>query len=158
MARGRPPLGPKNGQELDGSAESKRRLQVLLETLAGSCSVPDACRKLGIGAARFHQLRSAILQASIDRLEPRPAGRPAVPSDPQSQRIAHLEHEVLELRIQLHAAQIREEIALAMPHLLHPSTRARPKKTTPPSPQSNPAGRPTGSAAPHRSSDRSCAT
>jgi hypothetical protein len=34
--------------------------------------------------------------------------------------VAALEEEIRELRIDLKAAQVREEIALAMPHLLKP--------------------------------------
>jgi hypothetical protein len=59
MNRGRPPMGPKIVQHLDGPDDTKRRLKVLLETLADQCSVADACAKLGISEARFHELRSS---------------------------------------------------------------------------------------------------
>jgi len=55
MNRGRPSLGPKIVQHLDGPAETRGRLETLLQTLAGQCSVQDACERLGISQARFHE-------------------------------------------------------------------------------------------------------
>ena len=117
MARGRKPLGPKLVEGLQGSAQAKERLRIVLQTMAGQLSVAQACAQLGIGPARLHELRAEVLQAALDRLEPRPSGRPR--PEPAGD-VAALEEEIRELRIDLKAAQVREEIALAMPHLLKP--------------------------------------
>lgn len=111
---------------LDGSAEAKCRLQVILETLAGQLTISQAISRLGIGERRFHYLRKQCLRAALSRLEPQPAGRPArARLGPEQQHIAALERAVTDLRIDLRAAQLREEIALAMPHLLQRAPRAK---------------------------------
>jgi hypothetical protein len=123
MARGRKPSGPKLVEGLQGSAQAKTRLHVVLQTMTGQLSVAQACALLGVGTARFHELRAEVLQAALDRLEPRPSGRPR--QEPAVGEVTALEEEIRELRIDLQAARVREEIALAMPHLLKPG---RPKQ------------------------------
>ena len=113
--RGRLPSGPDYVEKLSGSYEARRRLQVILQTLAGNCRVQEGCDLLGIGMARFHQLRVEALQAAVDHLELRPAGRP--PSPPEDPRIAVMEAEIEQLRLELEAARTREEIALVLPGL-----------------------------------------
>ena len=111
--RGRKPSGPAAAGRLPGSALAHERLQVVLETLAGTCRVQEACRRLGLSEQRFDQLRTQVLQAGLDSLEPRPAGRPPRPTpaaDAQAVRAR-----VAELEIGLQAARVREEIALALP-------------------------------------------
>ena len=157
MNRGRPSLGPKIVQHLDGPAETRGRLETLLQTLAGQCSVQDACERLGISQARFHELRNSMLQAALANLEPRPAGRPAAVPDQTTQRIAELERQVQDLRIHLHAAQLREEIALAMPHLLRPRDSTL-KKTPPRTRPAKRRRRHEPLTLPPLSSDRRCDT
>jgi len=122
MARGRRPAGPELVAQLRGSEPAKQRLRVILETLAGRRGLAEACVLLEIGGRQFHSLRLRLLQAALDSLEPRPAGRPPVrqtmESDPNG--VAILEAENRRLRLELQAAQIREEIALAVPHLFRP--------------------------------------
>jgi hypothetical protein len=66
-----------------------------------------------------------MFQAALDGLEPRPAGRPPrQPPDPNG-RLAALEAMVRELRLDLQAAQVREEIALCLPRVVR---RAEPAK------------------------------
>ncbi len=128
MARGRRTLGPKKAGRMDGSDEAKRRLKVILEVIAEKRTVKSACEELGISEARYHELEWAALQSAVEGLEPRPAGRPPtqVHHDP---KVEALEEEVRELRVGLRAAQIREEIAVVMPHLLKPRP-SNLKKTT----------------------------
>jgi transposase-like protein len=127
--RGRQPSGPEYVASLPGSEQAKQRLQVILETMTGDYGVQEACRRLDISEQRFYQLRTELLQAALERLEPRPAGRP-----PQSQveetDVELLKARVSELEIELKAAQLREEIAVAMPHVVHHPEAAE-KKTTP---------------------------
>lgn len=120
IARGRKALGPRKALRMEGSDEAKRRLRVILETIAGRWTVADACRELGISEARFHQLRDGALKGALGALEPGPVGRPPGAQAEEDGRLAALEAEVKELRIDLRASQIREEIAAVMPHLLKP--------------------------------------
>lgn len=114
---------------MDGSEQAKMRLKVILEVIAGKRTVKSACEELSISDARYHELEREALQAAVDRLEPKPAGRPPTATLPSDPKLAALEEEVKELRVGLRAAQIREEIAIVMPHLLKP--RPSPlKKTT----------------------------
>jgi hypothetical protein len=113
---------------MDGSEEAKRRLKVILEVLGGKRTVKSACEELGIGEARYHELEWTALQGAVDSLEPKPAGRPVTATSPSDPKLAAVEEEVKELRIGLRAAQIREEIAVVMPHLLKP--RPSPLKKT----------------------------
>jgi hypothetical protein len=74
---GRKPMGPQLVHHLDGSEQAKERLEIILETIAEKCTISDACDRLGISEAMFFRLRMLVLQESLSRLEPRPAGRPS---------------------------------------------------------------------------------
>jgi hypothetical protein len=103
---------------LDGPEEAKRRLKFILETVAGTRTISEACAELDISEAAFHELRKQALTAAVEGLAPRPVGRPRKDSDPEQRRIRELEEHVFVLKKDLQAARIREEIAIAMPHLL----------------------------------------
>jgi hypothetical protein len=113
--RGRLPAGPEYVDKLDGSAASKERLRVILETLAGRMRVQEACRRLGIGEGRFHQLREEALQGALATIEPRPPGRPSARATPEPRRIDDLEWALEERERELLRAQVREEVALILP-------------------------------------------
>jgi len=114
----RPPEKTGHVDPLDGSDADKRRLRVILETVAGERSVKEACEKLGVSEARFHVLRRQALQAALDGLAPGAPGRPRKRDEPDSDRVRDLNQEVSELKVDLQAALVRTEIALTMPHLL----------------------------------------
>ena len=124
--RGRKPKGAELITNLEGSEPACERLRRIVETLAGRASVADVCAELGIGESRFHQLRSDALQAALDSLEPRPAGRPPQAASPVDVRIAELERELRELKWELQACQIRLELADVLPR----RSTAAVKKTT----------------------------
>jgi len=129
-------------QDLGGSAEARRRLALILDTLAGQRTVREAAALLGLRARRFHILRRQFLEESLEGLEPRPPGRPGRQVDAAAGQMAALEAEVRRLRVELQAAHIREEIAIAMPHLLRRDTgkkRPRAKRPRPRSRASRPA-------------------
>jgi hypothetical protein len=107
------PSGPEYVEHLAGSASAKARLRVVLETLAGKCRVVEACARLGRSEPRFHQLRAELLQAALERLEPRPSGRPPAARPPAAE--VELQTRVAELEVELQAAQVREELALILP-------------------------------------------
>jgi transposase-like protein len=106
-------------QSLEGSELSKDRLEVILETIAGERTVSEACAALGVSETRLHELRARALEGALANLAPGQPGRPrqAAP-DAKDQIIGQLEAEVRELRLELRASLVREEIAVAMPHLL----------------------------------------
>lgn len=125
--RGRHPAGPEYVHKLDGSQQAKERLHTILEVVSGDCRVLEACRRLEVSEPRFHQLRIEALQAALANLEARPAGRPCRADLEATERLRALEEEVQALRIELHAAQTRAELALTLPHL---AAQAEQKKTT----------------------------
>jgi hypothetical protein len=91
--------------------------------------VTEACQQLGISEPRFHQLRAEALQAALDRLEPRPAGRrPAVVEMPTPDQVEALHARVAALDTELEAARLREEIALVLPQVAQPEPA--PKKVS----------------------------
>ena len=125
--RGRRPSGPECVERLAGSDQAKERLQVILQTLAGTCRVREACRRLGVSEPRFQQLRAQVLEAALERLEPRPAGRPPQPGEADEGRLAALADRLAAKEVELRAAEARVEIALALPGA---APRAAPGKKT----------------------------
>jgi hypothetical protein len=115
--RGRRPLGPELAEQLEGSAVACRRMRVVLETIAGTRRVQEACEQLGICEQRFETIRATAIGAGIAALESRPMGRPPkVLSEAQSE-IARLEERIAELEGQLQVASVRAELAAVLPRL-----------------------------------------
>ncbi len=129
--RGRRPAGPEYVTKLEGSAASKERLRVILETVAGRLRLQEACELLGISEQRFHQLREAALQAALSGVEPRPAGRPSAASSPGAAQIRALEEALVEKDLALHEAQVREEVALILPQVRTDEAGPEKKRTGP---------------------------
>ena len=120
MGKGRPSLGPSLADKVEGSDQAKARLKLILQTIAGEISVADACKQLGLSEARFHELRQQWMQDACTALEPKPAGRPKETTIEEEVELLRLHRENTNLTLQLRAAQIREQIGVAMPHLLKP--------------------------------------
>ena len=123
MTLGRPPKGPELVDELEGSDQAKRKLRIILETISDEKTIPQACAELGIQRSRFHAMRKMFLLDAVNSLEPRNRGRPPAPAHVTSEQ-AHihlLEKRVEALSFEVRAAQIREELAVVMPHVLKPS-------------------------------------
>jgi len=141
IMRGRRPQGSAGVDHLPGSAQAKERLKVVLANLAGACRTQEACARLGVSEPRFQQLRWRVLQASLERLEPRAAGRPAATPSPEAERIRLLEELLAAKEVELRAALAREEIALTLPRVVHAATepekktRGRPRQARPPGPR-----------------------
>ena len=120
MAKGRPSLGPALADKVEGSDQAKERLRIILQTIAGEISVADACKQLGLSEARFHELRQKWMQDACAALEPKPLGRPKETTVEDEVEMLRLHRENENLKMHLRAAQIREEISIAMPHVLQP--------------------------------------
>jgi hypothetical protein len=131
MPRGRPPELAANIVRLHGSKGARQRLEWMLQTLAGRRSIPEATRHLGIGRSRLCLLRQKALQAALAALEPQARGRPPTQRTPQERQIAELQRQVQALKIDLRAAQIREQLALLMPHVLHRRNKRVKKNASP---------------------------
>ena len=110
VRRGRKPLKSGHVERLDGSQSARQRLEIILQTLSGELTIPDACQSLGIGEARFHALRGQWMQASLELLEPRPKGRRAETPTAEQLEIARLEQEKLDLERQLKTIEAQREI------------------------------------------------
>lgn len=120
MSRGRPPKGVNHVDGIEASEQAKERLKVLLQTLSGELNVQQACERLKLSEPRFHELRQQWLSDACAALEPKPLGRPKqTPLDAELE-LLKLHRENKNLHRHLRAAQIREEIAIAMPHVLLP--------------------------------------
>jgi hypothetical protein len=114
--RGRYPSGPEFIDHLAGSDVAKRRARVLLETIAGTCRVQEACARLEISEPRFDQLRIHGLDHLIASMEPRAAGRPPRMTSAAEERVRQLEDKIADLQMQVKIAQARAEIALVLPN------------------------------------------
>jgi len=126
MMRGRRPNIRRVVHRVQGRADAKARLQALLASLAGMQTVAQACAALGVGERRYYKLRDSFLQAALAWCEPRGPGRPVqLPksNSASDRRIAELESVLRDLRIDLQAARIREEMALAMPNVMRRAGR-----------------------------------
>jgi hypothetical protein len=115
---GRKPAGPQIAERLEGSPVAKQRLEVILKTIAGRLTIPQACQQLGIGESRFHVLRNQTLQATLEALEPRPLGRPAKPTPPRQAEVDALHAELRRLHTELELTQVQLRIACIHPDLI----------------------------------------
>jgi hypothetical protein len=129
-------VGPEYADQLAGSEIAKLRAKVILETMAGTCRLKEACQRLGISEQRFHQLREEMMAAAVQALEPGHAGRPAHTRSPAEEQVVALEQQLQDMEIELHVAKARAEIALVMPEVKHEPVE--PEKKTP---QRPPKGR-----------------
>jgi len=120
--RGRKPTGTNLVEHLEGSERAKARLKAILETLSGERSIPEVCEELGIQESMFHRVRSEVLQTALDRLEPRPLGRPPLQPSPHDLLVAELEAKNLGLQSELKAAEVRRELAEQLPRLAKPKS------------------------------------
>ena len=125
---GRKPLGPALVEHLEGSANAKERLELMLATLAGQISVVAASARLGISEAMFYRIRDRVLNVCLADLEPKPLGRPPVRLTEEQQQVQELEAQVTALQRELAGQTVRVELLQALPHVVKPTVPG--KKTT----------------------------
>jgi hypothetical protein len=129
--RGRYPAGPEYVDTLEASPQAKKRTKMILQTVFSGLRVREVCAALDICPQRFQQLREEVLQAALASMEVQPGGRRRRPVE--SEEMAALREELEELKLALHLAQVRAEIALAMPKAVASAPADGPgpeKKTT----------------------------
>jgi hypothetical protein len=122
----RPTLGAELVNRLPGSDFARERMRAVVEVLSGTLSVQDAAARLDVSPQYFDQLRAEALTAGVAALEPKPAGRPPTvhPDGDQPAVVPgggtgtgagrYGVDELTALRIELRAAQLREELALVL--------------------------------------------
>jgi hypothetical protein len=115
---GRRPSGPQIVERLEGSPSAKQRLQVILETIAGQLTIPEACARLRICESRFHDLRNQTLQATLNTLEPRRPGRPPKRTSPEQGETEALKAELDRAHRELAVADVQVRLARIHPGLL----------------------------------------
>ena len=156
---GRPTMGLDHLNKLDGTADAKTRARLILETLTGERSIPDAAEQLGIKEARFHVIRDEALQAIVKALESRTPGRKPKPAPTAKDlRIAELEAALQDMGDKLHAARIREKLALTLPHVFAERSetattsgkKTTDRETSKRKPQASPRGKPRKKKGAHR--------
>jgi hypothetical protein len=111
--RGRYPAGPECVDKVAASPQAKQRTKMILQTVFSGLRVREVCAALSICPQRFQQLREQVLQAAVASMEVQPGGRRRRPAE--SAEMAALREELAELKLALRLAQVRAEIALAMP-------------------------------------------
>jgi hypothetical protein len=122
-------VGPEYAEKLSGSETAKLRAKVILETIAGTCRLKEACKRLGVSEQRFHQLREEMMEGAVKALEPGQAGRPAHTPTPAEEQVVALEQQLADKEVELRAAKARAEIAVIMPEIKHEPSE--PEKKTP---------------------------
>ena len=113
----RPPTGPDLVNRLNGSAGAKHRALVILETIAGTCSVEEAALALDCNTAYLHRLRDQLLDGMIAAAEPRTPGRkPAPPptADEQATVLAAAQRRASDAEVALELERCRVELALVL--------------------------------------------
>ena len=108
---GRKPVGPGLAQRVSASEQARARLEVLLETITGDKTMDAACRALSIRKTQLFKLRIRVLEAAAAALEPQPTGRPPKAANPEAARVAELEAQINELKVELEASRLRVELA-----------------------------------------------
>lgn len=124
MARGRPITGVALIERLDGPRAMRRRVRVVLATIAGGLTIAQACAELGIGRTQFHALRWRVLEGALEALRPRPRGRRRT-SERESLAVQQLQARIRELEVALNTTALRSEIAETMPYLLDQAGRKK---------------------------------
>jgi hypothetical protein len=114
--QGRHAGGPEIVRELMGGEQERKRLEAILNTVAGRQKVTEAAAQLGITTQRVSMLRDIALQAALDALAPQPMGRPPKTARSDQERIDALLRENERLQRELAASKLREEIAVVLPN------------------------------------------
>jgi transposase-like protein len=97
----------------EGSTVARKRAVLLLRNIAGELTMAEVARELGVAEAMAYRYREQLLDSAIEGLEPKAVGRPA--KEQPDGKIEELEGHVKELKRELLAAEIREELRSVVP-------------------------------------------
>ena len=69
-------------REIWTRSDLTERARLFLAASVGEISVSEACEKLSLSRQRFYELEDRAVTGYLRELAPKPAGRPAKPTDP----------------------------------------------------------------------------
>ena len=131
MKLGRPPVGLGHIDRIEGPADLKERLRVVLATVMGEMTVEQACGQLSVCPSRLHEMRHQALEGALEGLVPGRAGRPPAVTAAKTDHEHALEQRVRELEAELRGALVRSELALAAPQLFRRAAKKNSRVKTP---------------------------
>lgn len=99
----------------------RQRVQLVLQVQAGHLSVQQAAQQLRVTRQTFHKWQRRALRALLSALRNRPRGRPAMPHDPQREKL-HRQNQ--EWQQQVHVLQQ----TLRIRELLNTAYKKRPRR------------------------------
>lgn len=111
MKRGRPPKKSALVDAIAGPDETRERLRVILATVSGELTIPQACEKLKIGETRFYDLRAQALEAAFKGILPGVPGRPSKEETPEQQKLREMQEKLDTMELELKTAKIKAELA-----------------------------------------------
>jgi hypothetical protein len=111
---GRPALGADLvGSIEDASPVARSRLEAILRNLSGEWTIEEAAASVGMKRSWFCDLRKRYLRESAELLEPRRPGPTPREATDAERVVAALKERIVDLELDVEAAEIREELALA---------------------------------------------
>ncbi len=114
MKRGRRPKKSRLVDALAGPEPSKRRLRVIMATISGELSIPEACAQLGIQETRFFDLRAQALEGALKGILPGVPGRPSKEDTPEQAKLKEMQKRLDAMELELKAARIKMELNEAL--------------------------------------------
>ena len=114
MKRGRPSKKSALVDAIAGPDATRERLRVILATVSGELTIPQACEKLKIGETRFYDLRAQALEAAFKGILPKEPGRPAKEETPEQARLKEMQQRLDAMELELKTAKIKAELTQAM--------------------------------------------
>ena len=123
MKRGRPPQKSALVDAISGPEETKNRLRVILATVSGELTIPEACKQLKIGETRFYDLRAQALEAAFKGILPGVPGRPSKEETPEQAKLREMQQRLDAMELELKTAEIKVELAQG---LAAPSDQSEP--------------------------------
>ena len=116
---GRPNKGAAHIDQVDSDPVTKARAKAILATISGELTVAQACEAIGVSKTRFEMLRSQMLEAAVQGLQPGKPGRPRTrPSVESDGRVKELSAKVASLERDLHRSELALEISEILPRVV----------------------------------------
>ena len=116
---GRPNKGVAHIDQVDSDPVTKARAKAILATISGELTVAEACEAIGVSKTRFEMLRSQMLEAAVQGLQPGKPGRPRTRSSAESDvRIRELSAKVSSLERDLQRSELALEISEILPKVV----------------------------------------
>ena len=128
MKRGRRPKKSALVDALAGPEPSKQRLRVIMATISGELSIPDACFQLGIQETRFFVLRAQALEGALMGILPGVPGRPSKEDTPEQAKLKEMQKRLDAMELELKTAKIKIELTEALAAAKQPNAPVQKKR------------------------------